>query len=559
MKRATLTVMGLLFVGLVGCAPSKDFDVVIRGATIMDGSGEDGYVGDVAIRGDRIVSVGSEVIGEGKVDIDATGMVVAPGFINMLSWAGESLFEDGRAMSDVLQGVTLEVLGEGRSMGPLNDAMKKEMLEEQGDIKFDVEWTTLGEYLSHLEERGVSVNIASFVGATTVRIHEIGYDDREPTPEELERMKALVDQAMQEGAVGVSTSLIYAPAFYAKTDEIIALAQVAAKHGGIYTSHMRNEADSLLEAFDEFLHIAKSANIAAEVYHIKASGRANWNKLESLLNRIEQARAQGLKITADMYTYRASSTGLDAVMPPWVQEGGRDAWENRLKDPAIRAKVKKEMNTPTTEWDNGYLSAGSPENILLVGFRNDDLKKYTGKTLAEVAALRGTPPEDTAMDLVIEDHSDVGAIFFTMSEDNIRTKIQQPYISICSDAGSYATEGVFLKRNPHPRAYGSFARFIGKYARDEGLVRVEDAVRRMTSLPAENLSLKSRGRLTKDYYADVVVFDPNTFGDQATFSKPHQYAIGMKHVFVNGGHVIKDGKHTGDTPGQFVRGPGWKN
>ncbi|GJM26969.1 MAG: aminoacylase [Phycisphaerae bacterium] len=559
MKRATLTVVGLLFAGVVGCAPSKDFDVVIRNATIMDGSGEDGYVGDVAIRGERIVSVGAEVPGEGKVDIDATGMVVAPGFINMLSWAGESLFEDGRAMSDVLQGVTLEVMGEGRSMGPLNDAMKADMVAEQGDIKFDVDWTTLGEYLSHLEERGVSVNVASFMGATTARIHEIGYDDREPTAEELERMKALVDQAMKEGAVGLSTALIYAPAFYAKSDEIIALAKVAAKHGGIYTSHMRNEADSLLEAFDEFLHIAKSANIPAEVYHIKASGRANWHKLEALLKRIEEARAQGLKITADMYTYRASSTGLDAVMPPWVQEGGREAWENRLKDPAIRAKVKKEMNTPTTEWDNGYLSAGSPDNILLVGFRNDDLKKYTGKTLAEVSKLRGTPPEDTAMDLVIEDHSDVGAIFFTMSEDNIRTKIQQPYISICSDAGSYATEGVFLKRNPHPRAYGSFARFIGKYARDEGLVRVEDAVRRLTSLPAENLSLKNRGRLAEGFHADVVVFDPETFGDNATFSKPHQYATGMKHVFVNGGHVVKDGKHTAATPGQFVRGPGWKN
>ncbi len=550
--------IGMLLAG-AGCSSSKDFDVVIRNATIMDGSGADGYVGDVAVRGERIVSGGPKVEGEGDVDIDATGLVVAPGFINMLSWAGESLFEDNRAMSDILQGVTLEVMGEGRSMGPLNDAMKKEMAEEQGDIKFDVKWTTLGEYLSHLEKRGVSVNVASFVGATTVRIHEIGYDDREPTADELERMKALVDQAMKEGAVGLSTSLIYAPAFYAKTDEIIALAKVAAKHGGIYTSHMRNEADNLLEAFDEFLLIAKSANIPAEVYHIKASGRANWSKLPALLGRIEAARAQGLKITADMYTYRASSTGLDAVMPPWVQEGGREAWENRLKDPAIRAKVKEEMNTPTTEWDNGYLSAGSPDNILLVGFRNDDLKKYTGKTLAEVAKLRGTSPEDTAMDLVIEDHSDVGTIFFTMSEDNVRTKIQQPYISICSDSGSYATEGVFLKRNPHPRAYGSFARFIGKYARDEGLVRVEDAVRRMSSLPAENLGLKSRGRLADGYFADVVVFDPNTFGDKATFSEPHQYATGMKHVFVNGGHVIKDGKHTGATPGKFVRGPGWTN
>lgn len=542
----------------VGCSQERRFDVIVRGGTIYDGSAGAGFVADVGIRDDRIAAIGDLAKSTAPIEIDAAGRAVAPGFINMLSWANESLIEDGRGLSDLAQGVTLEVMGEGNSMGPLTDEMKREKLDQQGDIKYEIEWTTLGEYLEFLERRGVSPNVASFVGATTMRVCEVGYDDRPPTPAELERMKQRVDQAMREGAMGVASALIYAPGFYADTNELIALATVAAKHGGMYVSHMRNEADALLEAFDEFLTIAKASGAAAEVYHIKASGQNNWSKLEALFKRIEAARASGMKITADMYTYRASSTGLDAVMPPWVQEGGHDEWVKRLRDPAIRARVKQEMNTPTTEWDNGYLSAGTPDNILLVGFRSDALKPLTGKTLAEVAQLRGTSPEDTAMDLVIEDDSEVGCVFFTMSEDNVRRKVKQPWVSICSDAGAYAPEGVFLKRNPHPRAYGSFVRLLGKYSRDEGLIPLAEAVRRLTSLPAENLKIKDRGRLKKGYFADVVVFDPATVADRATFEAPHQLAVGVEHVFVNGVQVIRSGQHTGATPGRVVRGPGWK-
>lgn len=550
--------LAILTSAMIGYADQTEYDVIIASGTIYDGSGGRPIVADLGIRRDKITSIGDLSDANAKTRIDASGLAVAPGFINMLSWANESLIHDGRGMSDVLQGVTLEVMGEGRSMGPLNDAMKKELKERQGDIQYDITWTTLGEYLEMLERKGVSPNVASFVGAATLRIHEIGYEDRSPTADELDRMRQLADQAMREGAVGLSTSLIYAPAFYAKTDELVALAKVAAKHGGIYISHMRNEGSKLLEAFDELLTIAKKANIPAEVYHIKASGRNNWDKLETLFNRIESARAEGLKITADMYTYRASSTGLNATMPPWVQEGGHDAWVKRLQDPEIRERVKKEMNTPTDGWDNGYVTAGSPENILLVAFKNAKLKPLTGKTLAEVAAMRGEEPEFVAMDLIIEDDSRVGCVFFTMSEENVKKKIRQPWVSICSDAGAYATEGVFLKFNPHPRAYGSFARLLGKYVREEKLIPLTEAIRRMTSLPASNLSLDRRGWIKEGYFADVVVFDPATIRDNATFDKPHQYATGVRHVFVNGGHVVKDGKHTGATPGRFVRGPGHK-
>ncbi|MHC4092508.1 MAG: N-acyl-D-amino-acid deacylase family protein, partial [Planctomycetota bacterium] len=492
----------------------------------------------------------------GRTEIEAAGLAVAPGFINMLSWANESLLHDGRAQSDIRQGVTLEVLGEGHSMGPWNEAMKQEELEQQGDLQYEIAWTTLGEYLDHLVQRGISPNVASFVGATTVRIHVLGHEDRAATPAELDQMRALVQQAMLEGALGVSSSLIYAPAFYADTEELIALAEIAAQHGGMYVSHMRNEGDSLLEAFDELLTIVRRTGIAAEVYHIKASGRANWGKLDELIARIETARAQGLRITADMYTYHASSTGLNAIMPPWVQEGGHRAWVERLQDQAIRARVKQAMNTPTTEWDNGYLTAGSPDNILLVGFKSELLKPLTGKTLAEVAAMRGAPPEETAMDLVIEDDSRVGAVFFSMSEDNVRKKIRQPWVSFCSDAAALAPEGVFLKRNPHPRAYGAFARLLGKYVRDEQLIPLKEAVRRLTSLPADNLGLDRRGRLAEGHFADVVVFDPASIRDNATFEDPHQYATGVIHVLVNGVPVLTDGQHTGATPGRVVRGPG---
>jgi len=539
-----------------GCSAVHEYDVLIRNGMIYDGSGSRPYAGDVAVNGDTIAAVGPRMKARGRIEIDAAGRAVAPGFINMLSWANEPLLHDGRSQSDIRQGVTLEVMGEGTSMGPWNEAMKREEIEQQGDIKFDIQWTTLGEYLDYLVGRGISCNVASFVGATTVRIHEVGYANRRATPAELDRMRALVRQAMEEGAVGVSTSLIYSPAFYADTEELIALAKVAAEYGGIYISHIRNEGDTLLEALDELLTIARRANIAAEVYHIKASGRRNWHKINDVFTKIEAARAEGLHITADMYTYHASSTGLDAIMPPWVQEGGHKAWVERLKDPAIRQRVKKEMQLPSKEWDNGYTTAGSAENILLVGFRSDQLKPLTGRTLAEVAAMRNQPPEETAMDLVIEDNSRVSCVFFTMSEDNVRAEVRRPWISFCSDSGSIATEGVFLKQQPHPRAYGSFARLLGKYVRDEKLVPLEDAIRRLTSFPAENLKLDRRGRLAAGYFADVVVFDPATIQDHATFKEPHQYATGVVHVLVNGVAVLKDGEHTGAKPGRVVRGPG---
>jgi N-acyl-D-amino-acid deacylase len=538
--------------------PPPEFDILIRDGTIYDGRGAPPFIGDVAIRGDSIVAVGSLEDVRGRKEIDAAGLAVAPGFVNMLSWATESLIEDGRSQSDIRQGVTLEVFGEGWSMGPLNEAMKKEVLEQQGDIKYDIEWTTLGEYLDHLVERGVSPNVASFVGATTVRIHVLGHEDRDPTPEELDRMRDLVRQAMEEGALGVGSSLIYAPAFFAETEELVALAKVAARHGGMYISHIRDEGDRLLEAVDELIAIARAADVPAEIYHLKASGRTNWGKLDALIEKVEAARAQGLRITADMYTYPASSTGLDAAMPLWVQEGGHKAWVERLKDPAVRERVKREMNEPADEWSNGYLDAGGPENILLVGFKSEALKPLAGKTLAEVAAMRGTSPEETAMDLVIEDNSRVQAVYFTMSEENVRREIALPWVSFGSDGGSYAPEGVFLKSSTHPRTYGNFARLLGRYVRDEGVIPLAEAVRRLTSQPASNLGLERRGLLEAGYVADVVVFDPAEIRDHATFEKPHQYATGVVHLLVNGVQVLEDGEHTGAKPGRVVRGRGWK-
>ncbi len=533
---------------------AMEVDLLIRNGTLYDGTGRPGVVGDIGVDGDSIACVGAGEQARGRVEIDAQGLAVAPGFINMLSWANEALIHDGRSQSDIHQGVTLEVLGEGHSMGPWNDTLKQVQREQQGQIKYDIDWTTLGEYLDWLVGRGISPNVASFVGATTLREHEIDFENRRPTADELGHMQGLVRQAMEEGALGLSSALVYSPAAYAQTDELIALAAAAAEYDGLYISHLRNEADSLLEAFDEFLTIARTAGIRAEVYHIKASGRANWEKLAALLARIEAARADGLAITANMYPYDASSSGLDATMPPWVQEGGHKAWVARLRDPEIRTRVAREMQTPTAEWDNFYVSAGSPDNILLVGFKNDALKSLAGKTVAQVAAQRGTSPADTIMDLVVEDDSNVGAAFFSMSEDNVRLKIGKPWISFCSDAQSIASEGLFLKRSPHPRTYGSFARVLGKYVRDEGLITLEEAVRRLTSLPADNLRIKRRGRLVEGYYADVVVFDPATIKDRATFKQPHQYAAGVRHVFVNGVQVLKDGEHTGAKPGRVVRG-----
>ncbi|CAN5226047.1 D-aminoacylase [soil metagenome] len=534
------------------------YDVLFRGGTVYDGSGSPPIVADVALDGDTVATIGRLEGARGRTEIDARGLAVAPGFINMLSWATESLIVDPRSMSDIVQGVTLEVFGEGESMGPLTDAMKQTMKEQQGDIEYDIEWTTLGEYLEYLEERGIAPNVASFIGATTLRIHEIGYEDRQPTPAELERMRVLVRQGMEEGALGIGSSLIYAPAFYAGTDELIAITAEAGKHGGMYISHMRSEGNQLLEAVDELIRIAREANVPAEIYHLKAAGEQNWPKMDQVIARVENARAEGVKITADMYNYTAGATGLDAAMPPWVQEGGLREWIARLRDPAIRARVMREMRTPTDEWENLYLLVGSPDRMLLAGFKQDSLKHLTGKSLAEVAEMRGTSPEETAMDLVIQDDSRVGTVYFLMSEDNVKKQIALPWVSFDSDAESLAPEGVFLKSNPHPRAYGNFARLLGKYVREERVITLEEAIKRLTSLPATNLKLRRRGTLEPGYYADVVVFDPATIIDHATFEQPHQLATGVKHVFVNGTQVLRDGQHTGATPGRVVRGPGWR-
>ena len=526
-------------------ATARTYDVIIRGGTVYDGRGGVPRVADVAILGDSIAAIGALAGAQAATEVDARGLAVAPGFINLLSWATESLIEDGRAQSDIRQGVTLEVFGEGSSMGPLNAEMKRLMVEEQGDLKFDVAWTTLGEYLEHLERRGVSPNVASFIGATTVRVHELGYADRAPTAEELARMQALVRQAMEEGALGVGSSLIYAPAFYARTDELIALARAAAPYGGMYISHMRSEGNRLLEAVDELLRISREGGVPAEIYHLKAAGRQNWGKLGAVIAKVDSARAAG-------------ATGLDAAMPPWVQEGGYKALAKRLQDPAIRARVAREMRTPTDQWENFFMAVESPEQIILVGFRNDSLKPLTGKSLAEVARMRGKPPEETAMDLVVEDGSRVGTVYFLMSEENVRRQVALPWMSFGSDAEAPAPEGVFLRSNPHPRAYGTFARLLGRYVRDEQRTTLQDAIRRLTSLPAENLKLRRRGTLAPGYHADVVVFDPRRIQDHATFERPHQYATGVAHVFVNGVQVLRDGEHTGAKPGRVVRGPGWR-
>ena len=534
-------------------ANAAQFDLIIRNGTIYDGSGGPAVTGDVGIVKDRITSIGTLKDSHAKTEIDAHGLAVAPGFINMLSWANESLIADGRSQSDIRQGVTLEILGEGESMGPLNPSMRTNMESQQGDIRYPVKWRTLAEYLDHLAGLGISPNVASFVGATTVRIHEIGYADRAPNEAELRRMCSLVKEAMQEGALGLSSSLIYAPAFYAKTDELVALAKVAAQFDGLYISHIRSESTRLLEAADEFISIARQGGIRSEIYHLKAAGERNWSKLDALVERIEAARRSGLQVTADMYTYTAASTGLDASMPPWVQEGGYDRWTERLRDPVLRLRVKKEMSAPADNWENLYYSAGSPSKILLVGFKNPKLKPLTGKTLAEVAALRGSGPEETAMDLVIEDGTRVSTVYHLMSEQNVRKEIKLPWMSFGSDAGSMAPEGVFLQSSTHPRAYGNFARLLGKYVRDEKIISLQEAVRRLTSLPASNLKLKTRGLLKPGLFADVVVFDPAAIQDHATFNAPQQYATGMVHVFVNGVQVLKDGQHTGATPGRVVK------
>jgi N-acyl-D-amino-acid deacylase len=533
-----------------------DFDVIIKEGTVYDGTGAEPRQADVAIRGNRISGVGDFKSANAKTVIDAKGLAVAPGFINMLSWSTESLIQDGGSQSEIRQGVTTEIMGEGESMGPVNDRVREHMLREQSDIKYDIKWSTLAEYLQYLEKQGISCNVASFLGATTVREYVIGFEDKAPTPEQLDQMRELVRKEMEAGALGIGTSLIYPPAFYAKTDELIELCKVAAKYQGKYISHMRSEGSRLLEALDELIRISREAKIPAEVYHIKASGRQNWGKLDDLLSRIEAAQKEGLKITADMYTYIAGGTGLDACLPPWTEDGGYPALFKRLRDPATREKIKAEVQKPTDSWENLYLDAGGPEHILLVGFKSEKLKPLTGKTLAEVARMRGKGPIETAMDLIAEDESRVGTIYFLMSEDNVKKEVSKPWISFGSDEASQAPEGVFLKSNPHPRAYGNFARLLGKYVRDEKVLPMKEAIRRLSGLPATNLGLDHRGFLKEGMFADVVVFDPATITDHATFEKPHQYATGVKHIFVNGVQVIKDGEHTGAKPGRALWGPG---
>ncbi len=539
--------------GLAGVLPAgQHYDILIRNGLIFDGLGGEPFSGAVAIDGDTIVAVGALPEAAGRLEIDAAGLAVTPGFINMLSWSNESLIHDGRAVSAVRQGVTLEVMGEGVSMGPWNEQMKAQERRDQGEDGYEIAWTTLGEYLDHLEKRGVSVNIASFVGTGTVRRHELGDADRRPTAGELDRMRALVRRAMEEGAMGVSSALIYTPGAFADTDELAALAEVAAEYGGMYISHIRGEGDHLLEALEEFLTIVRRAKVRGEIYHIKA-GWGNWDKFDEMIRRIEAARAEGLRVTADMYPYHASATGLDSVMPAWVREGGHRAWVERLKDPAVRERVRAEMDLPGAV---GPDRAGAGTRVLLTGFKNPALRPLAGRTLAEVAAGRGRSPEDTAMDLVIEDDSRVGAVFFSMSEDNVRKAIRLPWVSFCSDAAALAAEGRFLRFPPHPRAYGAFARLLGRYVRDEQLIPLAEAVRRLTSFPAENLRIRRRGRLVPGCLADVVVFDPGQIRDHADFTTPHRYATGVHHVLVNGRPVIRDGEHTGALPGRVVHGPG---
>lgn len=521
-------------------------DLVIRNGLICDGSGRAPHPGELAIAGDRIADIAPRIPDGGRVELDAAGCVLAPGFINMLSWANASLLVDGRSQSDIRQGVTLEVLGEGISMGPLTPAMRREMSERQGDLRYEVAWTTLGEYLDHLVSRGVSCNVTSFMGATTARINVLGYENRRPSAPQLDRMRRITQEAMAEGAVGVSSALIYPPATYSETPELIALAEVAADAGGLYISHIRNEEARIDEALDEFFTIGSRTGVRSEIYHLKVSGRGNWERLGRVLTRIEDERSRGVAVTADVYPYTASSTGLDTGIAPWAHEGGEAAMISRLRDPGMRERIRREMVLFT-----------APEQILVVGFKQDALKPLTGMSLAEVAAMRGLAWQDVVMDLIIENDGDVGAVFFSMSEDNVRAIIAKPWVSFCSDAGSYSAEGVFLRVGTHPRAYGSFARVLGKYVREERVVPLGEAIRKLTDLPARTLDLRDRGRLAPGYFADVVVFDPATISDRATYEQPHQYATGVGHVIVNGVQVIRNGEHTGAKPGRVVRGPAY--
>lgn len=531
-------------------------DIVVRGGTVYDGTGAPGRRADVGIRGDQIAAIGELSSIPATTAIDATGLAVAPGFINMLSWSTESLLIDGRSQGELREGVTTQIFGEGNSMGPLTPEMKRRAIEQMGDLKYSITWTSLSDYLKQIEERGTSQNVASFIGATTIREHVVGLEDKPPTPAQLEEMRALVRDEMEAGALGIGSSLIYAPAFYASTEELIELCKVAARYRGKYISHMRSEGNRLLEAVDELIRISREAGIPAEVYHLKAAGQSNWSKMDRVIAKIEAARREGLKITADMYTYPAGATGLDASMPPWVLDGGYDAAYKRLADPETRKKIAAAIRTPSDDWENLYRAAGSADRVLLVGFKSDKLKPLSGKTLADVAKMRGEDPVETIMNLVLEDRSRVDTVYFMMSEENIRKQIVLPWVSFGSDAASMAPEPPFTKSSAHPRAYGNFARVLAKYVRDDKILTMPDAIRKLSGLPATNLELDRRGFIKEGMFADVVVFDPAMIADRATFENPHQYAIGVRHVLVNGSQVIKDGEHTGRKPGRALWGPG---
>lgn len=556
MRTSLVFLLTVLF--FFSCKQEAKYETIIRNGMIYDGNGGEPYKADIAINADTIALIGDLSKETAKNEIDANGMAVAPGFINMLSWSNSSLIEDGRSQGELRQGVTLEVMGEGESMGPLNAKMKEQLKKGQHDIKYDVEWNTLGEYLSWLEKKGISCNVASFVGATTVREYVVGEDNRAPTPAQMDSMKLLVRQAMEEGAMGVGSSLIYPPAFFAKTNELTELCKEASKYNGMYISHIRDEGNKLFEAVDELMTISKEANLPAEIYHFKASGKDNWWKIDSLIKKINKARAEGLKITADMYTYNASATGLTAAFPPSLQDGGFDSLWHRLQRADVREKMKKAMDSNPQDWENTYYGAGGARGVLLLGFKQDSLRKYIGKTLEEVAEIRGTAPEETAMNLIVEDSTRIDVSYFSMDSNNVKKEVAVPWMSFCSDASSQAPEGVFLKSNPHPRAYGSFIRVLGKYSRDEKVIALQQAIYQLSKLPATNMKLQKRGELKVGNFADIVIFDPNTVKDNATFAKPHQYASGVVHVFVNGVRVIKDGEHTNAKPGRFVKGPGYR-
>lgn len=547
MRKYYISILTLSLISILSCNNQENtpYDILIRNGQILDGSGEKSFVGDIAINADTIAAIGELGRAQGKQEIDATDLSVSPGFINMLSWANVALIEDGRSQGDIRQGVTLEILGEGSSMGPLNGDMKKEMKEGQGDIKYDIPWTSLGEYLTHLETKGISTNVASFVGNATLREYAIGIEKRPPTEAEMDTMKNLLRQGMEEGAMGLSTSLIYVPSGHAQTDEIIELAKIVSEYNGMYISHIRDEEGGLLEAVDELITISREAKLPAEIYHFKASGNANWHLLDSAITIVNNDRENGLNITTDMYMYNASSTGLNVVLPAWAKEGGHKSTITLMENPATRKRMMDEIDFHVP-----------PENILLVGFRNKELRNLIGKTLAEVAEERQKSANETLVDLIYEDDSRIQVVYFSMSKENIKKKLKLPYMSICSDAGSYSTEGVFLEQSTHPRAYGSFARLLGHFVREEKVISLEEAIYKLTTLPATNLKLKKRGALKQGYFADVLIFDPKTITANATFEKPHQYATGMKHVFVNGGHVLNDGEHTGTFSGRFVKGPG---